>query len=410
MKLLNIFLQKLLFLPKAGYGYFKFGLLAFLKFFNSERKILFVTKSGIRTFNLGPVVQICSCIFVVYVGLLFVKSFYFADYMRQKDNELSKLHSINKYFDQEVKGVNVKLQKINQYLSKITSDSSGSADDHNFNPPKKFKKEDLSGLEKQTFEDIRKAQKQIVLIQDIANKRIEKIESAISIAGLTKKISDNVADDEELIESYKKILENKTEGQGGPLLDDVYGDSEIDNFILSEGSLEDQLDNIKFSGEFDYLMTLEKLVEVLPFAKPMKNYYISSGYGTRVDPITNKKAMHRGLDFVGSLNEEVHSPSQGKVILAGKFNDYGNAIVIDHGYGITTRYGHLAKVKVKKGDIVKRGQVIGVQGNTGRSTGPHLHYEVRYKKSPLDPYKFVKAGELLYSNNKKKVKKSNVEG
>ncbi|MBL6664329.1 MAG: M23 family metallopeptidase [Rickettsiales bacterium] len=148
-------------------------------------------------------------------------------------------------------------------------------------------------------------------------------------------------------------------------------------------------------------MTLEKLVEIIPFAKPMKNYYISSGFGTRVDPITNRKARHRGLDFVGPSKEEVYSPSEGKVILAGRFNDYGKAVVIDHGYGITTRYGHLSAVNVKKGDIVKRGQLIALQGNTGRSTGSHLHYEVRYKKSPLNPYNFIQAGELLYKKDNK---------
>lgn len=133
----------------------------------------------------------------------------------------------------------------------------------------------------------------------------------------------------------------------------------------------------------------------MPFGKPMKNYHISSSYGTRIDPITGRKARHRGLDFVGVDKEPIISPSDGKVILAGKYSEYGNAVVIDHGFGITTRYGHLSEIKVRKGQIVKTGEVIALQGNSGRSTGPHLHYEVRYKKSPLNPSKFLEAGKFL---------------
>ena len=132
-------------------------------------------------------------------------------------------------------------------------------------------------------------------------------------------------------------------------------------------------------------MILEKLAQALPFNRPMKNYYISSTFGVRVDPITRQYHHHAGLDFVGASNEKIISPSSGKVILAGKFSDYGNAVVIDHGYGITTRYGHLSTIKVKQGDFVEQGQVIANQGNTGRSTGAHLHYEVMVNGHFVDP-------------------------
>jgi len=88
------------------------------------------------------------------------------------------------------------------------------------------------------------------------------------------------------------------------------------------------------------------------------------------------------------------------VILAGKFSDYGTAIVIDHGFGITTRYGHLSQIKVQEGQVVKQGEVIALQGNTGRSTGSHLHYEVRYKDIPLNPRKFLEAGDILFNDEK----------
>lgn len=354
---------------------------------------MLVTSSGIKTFNLGLFIQVVASIFVIFVGVLFVNSFSYASYMVQKEVELGKLKSVNRYFDEEVKGVNSKLQKINEYLLLITDTDDGSViEDHNFNQPEEFGEDDLSRLDKRTLDEIKKANLQISQIQNIAAKRIEKIEAAINHAGLGNRIESAFENSKD----FKSELIDKASAQGGPLLDDSIEEDDL----ISNGSLEYHLEDIKFGGKFDYLMTLEKLVEIIPFTKPMKNYYISSGFGSRVDPITNRKAKHRGLDFVGPAQEEVYSPAEGKVILAGRFNDYGKAVVIDHGYGITTRYGHLSKVNVKKGDEVKRGQLIALQGNTGRSTGSHLHYEVRYKKSPLDPYKFIQAGEMLYKKDK----------
>jgi len=164
--------------------------------------------------------------------------------------------------------------------------------------------------------------------------------------------------------------------------------------------IERHLQTLKFNSEIDYLMVLERLANIMPLSRPMKNYYISSSFGRRADPITRRHALHHGLDFVGVTNEKIVSPSLGKVVLAGKFSNYGNAVVIDHGFGITTRYGHLAMVKVGTGQIVKKGDVIAIQGNTGRSTGPHLHYEVRYKNIPLNPKKFLEAGDALFNNEK----------
>jgi len=364
-------------------------------FLKRERKLLLVTNSRISTFNLGLFLQVSAVIFAIFVGVLFIKSFSYGRYMVEKDSEVEKIKSVNKYFDEEVKGVNVKLQKINEYLLSITGEiDEESIRDHNFRAPESFSEDEIGKLDQETLREIKKASEAISAIQFVAGERIKKIELAINRAGLSGKVSTD-------LEKSLYLSGNiGISAQGGPLLDDEEG-IDVDESLISNGNLEDHLEDVKFSGEFDYLMTLEKLVEIIPFSKPMKNYYISSGFGSRVDPITSRKAKHRGLDFVGPAKGEVYSPSEGKVILAGKFHDYGNAVVIDHGFGITTRYGHLFAVKVKKGDVVKRGQLIALQGNTGRSTGSHLHYEVRYKKSPLDPYKFIQAGELLYSNKGK---------
>ncbi len=99
--------------------------------------------------------------------------------------------------------------------------------------------------------------------------------------------------------------------------------------------------------------------------------------------------MHEGLDIAAAHGKDVMAPADGTVIFAGLEGGYGNVLVIDHGYGVKTRYGHLSKVEVRAGDRVHRGDLIGAVGNTGRSTGPHLHYEVRVNGLPENPRKFI---------------------
>ncbi|MCH5228806.1 MAG: M23 family metallopeptidase [Muribaculaceae bacterium] len=118
------------------------------------------------------------------------------------------------------------------------------------------------------------------------------------------------------------------------------------------------------------------------------DYTMSSGYGWRVDPIYGASKFHEGLDFAASKGTNVFATGDGKVIVAGREAGYGNCIDIDHGYNYLTRYAHLSEIMVKPGEEVKRGQLIGKVGSTGKSTGPHLHYEVRYKDLPQNPVNF----------------------
>jgi len=116
---------------------------------------------------------------------------------------------------------------------------------------------------------------------------------------------------------------------------------------------------------------------------------IRSSYGRRRDPFTGETETHRGIDIGALYGTEVHAPANAVVILAQRQSSYGNLIVLDHGDGITTRYGHLAKFNVQKGDTVEKGDVIGFVGSTGRSTGPHLHYEVRLNDRTLNPRNYL---------------------
>ena len=117
--------------------------------------------------------------------------------------------------------------------------------------------------------------------------------------------------------------------------------------------------------------------------------WVTSDFGVRLDPYTAERVMHRGLDSATPHGQSVYAPSDGTVVYAGPEAGYGKVLVIDHGYGVKTRFGHLSKLEVKTGDRVKRGQLVGAVGNTGRSTGPHLHYEVRVNGIPENPRKFI---------------------
>ncbi len=125
-----------------------------------------------------------------------------------------------------------------------------------------------------------------------------------------------------------------------------------------------------------YFHSQKSLLASAPAIWPVRGF-ITSEFGSRMDPFTEGRVMHAGMDIATEHGKEVIAPADGLVVFAGMEGGYGNVIVIDHGYGVKTRYGHLAAIKVKAGQKVKRRELIGNVGSTGRSTGPHLHYEVR---------------------------------
>ena len=129
--------------------------------------------------------------------------------------------------------------------------------------------------------------------------------------------------------------------------------------------------------------------EVALTGRPVKLGWMSSGFGRRVDPITGRMAWHAGADFAGKPGSDVVAVASGVVTFAGEKNGYGRMIEINHGAGYVTRYGHHDELLVAAGDVVKKGQVIGRMGSTGRSTGPHVHFEVLKDGRPVDPARYV---------------------
>ncbi|AFJ02029.1 peptidase, M23/M37 family protein [Methylophaga frappieri] len=141
----------------------------------------------------------------------------------------------------------------------------------------------------------------------------------------------------------------------------------------------------------DYLLTNDSIVTAIPTGRPVKEGWISSFYGTRVDPFNGKRVFHDGLDFAGKEGSEVLSAADGIVAWAGMRGGYGGMVEIDHGNGYVTRYAHNKTLKVKAGNRVKKGEVIALMGSTGRSTGPHVHYEILKDGKPVNPYNYADA-------------------
>ncbi len=138
---------------------------------------------------------------------------------------------------------------------------------------------------------------------------------------------------------------------------------------------------------------LNRLVASIPIARPHAGELeLSSGFGARLDPFLRTWAMHSGIDFRGATGEPVFAAASGRVVHAASLGGYGLLVEIDHGNGIATRYAHLSRIEVKEGDLVGVGQRVGRIGSTGRSTGPHLHYETRINGEAVDPMRFVRAG------------------
>lgn len=167
---------------------------------------------------------------------------------------------------------------------------------------------------------------------------------------------------------------------------------------LSMNELTWQLDALSrhMENRYDYMGILENRLfdarvkkKLMPTVRPVDVDWNASSFGWRIDPITGQKALHEGIDFLVDTGTAVHAAAGGLVVVAQFHPQYGNVIDIDHGNDFTTRYAHNSKLLVKAGDLVQRGAIIAESGSTGRSTGPHVHFEVRYKGIAQNPNRFL---------------------
>lgn len=194
-------------------------------------------------------------------------------------------------------------------------------------------------------------------------------------------LSDNGVDVEPLV---SRVMDDAQSGIGGPF-EALPGDEPVS---FAE-------DSNRLAVELERVEAIETVLGVLPLAAPLDHFHVTSGYGPRVDPIKGSKAMHSGIDLGAARNSKIMATAPGTVRHAGDKGPFGIMVEIEHGFGIVTRFAHLAEATVKVGDRVDRRDVIGIIGSTGRSTGRHLHYEVRIDDRPQDPSLFLRAGRQL---------------
>ncbi|AAK87601.1 membrane protein [Agrobacterium tumefaciens] len=216
-------------------------------------------------------------------------------------------------------------------------------------------------------------------LKDIERQQISRI------ARLTSDAEDKASAMQDIIrQAGLKIEENGTDDVGGPYAAPLGG--ETDPFNLSLTSLDNALNRLD---------VVKESATALPFGNPAPGRAITSRFGNRMDPFLGRPALHTGIDFRAETGADVKSTGAGKVTVAENSGGYGNMVEIDHGQGVSTRFGHLSAILVRAGDRVEAGDVIGRAGSTGRSTGPHVHYEVRRNDTPVDPMRYLIAGAEL---------------
>lgn len=173
---------------------------------------------------------------------------------------------------------------------------------------------------------------------------------------------------------------------GGPLIPVSSPGAVVNDFDMQLRNLDSALDRLD---------QVRKRVSALPLANPAPGKAVTSLFGVRRDPFLGTAAFHSGIDFRASYGQTVKSTAAGKIVKAGRFGGYGNMVEIDHGNGFSTRFAHLCRVLVRDGQQIAAGVAVGEAGSSGRSTGSHLHYEVRENGRAVNPVNFLKAGKQI---------------
>lgn len=324
---------------------------------------------------------------------IFFLGFMIYDYVNvmQQLSENKRLQTENRALKQQMQTFTTKLQNVQDALERIQTYSTKlriitnqggeqteelkkkvgtdipgvPMDDHNEGPPH-------SQLEprwdQEHFERWLKSSKILFASNDVSE--VIRAADEAERSSRPKEISDLVREEEEkeseaLLDQFEKL------------------NQAFDGVLQSAKLVESDIQNLSSAifDQKDYLASM-------PTVRPTGGWF-TSGFGMRSSPYTGKPTMHEGLDLANHSGSPIFAPGSGVVTFAGTRPGYGNLITIDHGYGVQTQYGHVAKFSVRTGEKVKRGQRIGTVGSTGRSTGPHVHYEVRVNGIPVDPQYYI---------------------
>lgn len=219
--------------------------------------------------------------------------------------------------------------------------------------------------------DMRDSHSEVVQrFSDFASGSIGNVEKALGSVGL----------------DIKRLIKGKEDpaGQGGPFIPAALSSA--------KGAAVVRATLASLDVKMARMENLQQIMHSLPLRAPLDDYRVTSTFGSREDPLNGDLARHEGLDLAAPTGTSVRAAADGVVVYAGWKSRYGRTIIVEHGLGFRTLYGHLNKILVMRGQKVEAGTKIGHVGSTGRSTGPHLHYEVRVDGSPRDPFRFIKAG------------------
>lgn len=367
-----------------------------------DRQLYFRTNGEVRFVTISQNKQILSSVILIgiicWFSITTYSHIYINDIINDKNIELSAVNSnyeiLEKQYNQlkdDIQSSSQALEQRQNYLEQIldvtkvtignikniiTDDKNST--DNNLSDTSDKRTKNLIRNEKleKVYSNLKsneiKQSENIKLIIEDVDSKLAFVKSTLTGAGLIE---------EELLELAIN-LPSKT--QGGPLigfknrLNDTILDSSEFNELYNKRSL---------------LNDLELAITYLPTTTPPENYYLSSKFGARRDPFTKRWADHKGIDMAGWHKTPIMSGGSGVVVKAEKNGSFGLYVEIDHGNGFISKYGHLSKIKVQKGDKVSDNQIIGLMGSTGRSVSTHLHYEIWFNDKPIDPLKLIKAAK-----------------
>jgi murein DD-endopeptidase MepM/ murein hydrolase activator NlpD len=222
-------------------------------------------------------------------------------------------------------------------------------------------------------------------LDDYYAKRLGQLQGeSIRLAALTQKIAEIAGVD------TREFLLNSPAALGGIDDNGEFLSPKIFNKEMTLLNKRYDQHHLQLSSLQNLFITRDNITSAIPQGRPVKGGYLSSAYGYRIDPFSGKKTFHSGIDFAAKEGSNVMAVADGLVSYTGKRPGYGQIVELEHGNGYVTRYGHNKKILVKTGDKIIKGVTIALVGSTGRSTGPHVHFEVLREGKKINPYKFVK--------------------
>lgn len=328
----------------------------------TEREIICVSHCGIKSKKIGCIFLIWNVLLVLWTAFATIRYFELRQKVMLKEDRITELRTDKQKLLSNIVILEKNISNIKNFIFSL-------------NKYDRFATIDEAGL----YKNNNTQDNNVELVLSRVKNDMKNINLALidRINGLERVKKNLKFDNNVQMVSYEDKLSSN--------------DYNIDHDVMDSIVLKKTLDQ-----NIGYLDNLEGFIDAMPFSEPMATNYVTSKFGTRLDPFIKTPREHHGVDLVGSYMAKIYAPAAGKVVFAGVKGGYGKAVIIEHEHNMKTVYGHLNSYNVKIGDVVRRGDIIGVQGNTGRSTGQHLHYEILRGNQRYNPLEFVRIGSSFY--------------